>query len=105
MTQLKHVTEADENSIFQMKPGEYVEDKDINKLANDLLDSPIITSYEVGVYETQGSKKNHLYFTYESMDIDEIQQKHSVEEAQKMISSINKFIEEITGRDVKLRSP
>lgn len=94
----------DDPNAYQMRPGEYIEDKDIEAIAENYFgDDPIIDTYEVGVYETEGSKKNHLYFRYDLIEFARIRDEFDPEDHQETIDNVNKFLEEVTGRTAKHR--
>lgn len=94
----------DKPNVYKMKPGEYVEDKDIEDIADGYFgDDPIIDYYEVGIYETDGDKKNHLYFEYDLIDLERMVEEFDPEDHERTTSNINKFLEEVTGRTAKHR--
>lgn len=94
----------EEPNVYQMKPGKYVEDTNVEALAGEYFgDDPIIDEYEARVYETEGDKKNHLYFQYDFIDLDTMVQEYEPEEHEATNENINRFLEEVTGRTAKNR--
>lgn len=94
----------DEPNVYQMRPGEYVEDKNVEERAEEYFeDDPIIDSYEARIYETEGDKKNHLYFEYKLIDVETIVEEYDPEDHQETNDNINRFLEEVTGRTAKNR--
>lgn len=93
-----------ESEVYQMYPGEYIEERNIEEIAEKYLENdPIVKKYITRVYETEGSKKNHLYFDYELIDRKKIIQNYSPDQHKETIENINSFLEEVTGRGSELR--
>lgn len=101
--QTSMVNDMGEN-VYKMKPGEYIDEDRVEDLADELFaDNPLIEHYEASVYETSGSKKNHLYFEYELIDRQKAITEFSYEEQKRVIELVNEFLEEVTGRGTDLR--
>lgn len=94
----------EEPNVYQMRPGEYVEEQNVEELAKEYFEEdPIIDNYEARVYETEGDKKNHLYFRYDFIDLEIIVEEYDPEDHEKTNDNINRFLEEVTGRTAKNR--
>jgi len=93
-----------EISEYKMKPGEYIEDVNIEKKAEEhLTDNPIILEFEYMVIDN-GSKKDTLGFGVEFMDPKEGLEKYDVDVFDDALKQVNNFLEAVTGRDAELRS-
>jgi len=93
-----------ETSEYKMRPGEYVEDKNIESLAEKHLEgNPIINDYEWRVIDN-GDKKNTFGFGIEYVDPTEALEEHDTEVFDDAISRTNDFVEAVTGRDAKMRA-
>lgn len=95
----------DEPNVYQMGQGVYIEESDVKELAEEYFgDDPIIDNYEAREYETEGSKKNHLFFRYNLIDLETIVEEYDPEDHQETTDNINRFLEDVTGRTAKHRT-
>lgn len=94
----------DEPNVYQMGQGVYIDEVEVKELAEEYFgEDPIIDTYEAREYETEGSKKNHLFFRYELIDLETIVEEYDPEDHQETNDNINRFLEEVTGRTAKHR--
>lgn len=92
------------DNVYKMKQGKYIDEENAVELATELFeDNPLIEYYEARVYETSGSKKNHLYFEYELIDRKRAVQEFSPEQHKEVIELLNQYLKEVTGRGTDLR--
>lgn len=92
-----------EVSEYKMRPGEYIEEKDVDALAEEYLDpNPIISDYRWEVIDN-GSNKNTFGFGVDFMDPKEGLEKYDVETFDEALKRVNEFLEAVTGRDAELR--
>lgn len=88
---------------YKMRPGEYVEDKDITSLAKaHLEENPVIVDYEWGIIDN-GSRKSTFGFEVEFIDPKEGLDKYDTETFDDALSQVNAFLKEVTGRTAKQR--
>lgn len=96
------VTE-DDFRVYKMRPGEYIEDVDLDEKVEEYIEGhDAIQEYEVRVFETEGSRKNKLFFDVNILDPEELLDLDPTE-AMNTIRDINEFLTEVTKRDTELR--
>lgn len=88
---------------YQMRPGEYVEDKDVPALEEEHLQgNPIILDYEWTIIDN-GSRKSTFGFDVDFMDPREGMEEYDTETYDDALSRVNSFLEAVTGRTAKQR--
>lgn len=88
---------------YKMRPGEYVEDKDIPALAEEHLDeTPVIIDYEWTIIDN-GSRKSTFGFEVDFIDPKEGLDKYETETFDEALSNVNSFLKAVTGRTSKQR--
>lgn len=90
-------------SEYKMKPGHYIENKDLPALAEEHLEgNPLILNYEYEVIDN-GSRKDTLGFEIEFMDARKGIKKYDSETFDDALSRVNSFLKGATGRRPELR--
>jgi hypothetical protein len=94
-----------EIQVFKMRPGEYVEDVDLEAALDDHFDSsnPVLDAVHASVHETDGDAKNRLAFGIQTIDPAEAIEQELFEEMEAVVEAKNAFLEAVTGRDASLR--
>lgn len=88
---------------YDMRPGEYIEDRDIGALAEEHLDpNPIIEDYEWKVIDN-GSRKDTLGFGVDFMNPKEGLEQYDVDTFDDALKRVNDFLKAVTGRRAELR--
>lgn len=92
-----------ELSEYKMKPGTYIENKDLPVLAEKHLEgNPLIIDYEYTVIDN-GSRKDTLGFDVKFMDAHKGIKKYDSETFDDALTRVNNFLKAVTGRRAELR--
>lgn len=92
-----------EVSEYKMRPGEYIEDRDVEGLAEEYLEpNPIILDWRCTIIDN-GDTKNTFGFGVEFMNPKEGLQQYDIETFDDALKRVNEFLEAVTSRDAELR--